>query len=358
MRPARTSTMPAHSPSPKRFGYREFDRQIEQVRVVGAEPPAAVPEGIEIVSVADRPELWREAYDPLALQAFDDMALDRPLLAIPRAMGARLALLAGGHVPRTRRRRDRRLRGLERDIDVPERAENALTAVLRGRRGRGIASSLKRTALAFAAANGIREIYTWTQQGNAGMRRLNEHLGYVERAVSISVRAPLPLSHALTARLRRPARAGRRGALSARDRGCGRRDHLPAAHCSTSGGPGTRVAFASRRRDDIVFSMLTARWGLSWSRRSTVFLSTSSTRASPTARTVAERVSFSKIAISPKNSPALSVPSWCSSPSAPVFTTSTLPVWTTYMLSPLAPSETITSLFTYCCPTWMLCSEP
>ncbi len=178
----------------ERFGYREFDRQIEQVRVVGAEPPAAVPEGIEIVSVADRRELWREAYDPLALQAFDDMALDRPVLAsleqwerdwLSWPEGMFLALDGGEIVG---------CAGLERDIDVPERAENALTAVLRGRRGRGIASSLKRTALAFAAANGIREIYTWTQQGNAGMRRLNEHLGYVERAVSISVRAPLPLT--------------------------------------------------------------------------------------------------------------------------------------------------------------------
>ncbi len=178
----------------ERFGYREFDRQIEQVRAIGAERPAAVPEGIEIVSVADRPELWREAYDPLALQAFADMALDRPLLAtleqwerdwLSWPEGTFLALADGEIVG---------CAGLERDTDVPERAENALTAVLRGRRGRGIASALKRMTLAYAAANGIREVYTWTQQGNAEMRRLNEHLGYVERAVSISVRAPLPLT--------------------------------------------------------------------------------------------------------------------------------------------------------------------
>jgi len=178
----------------ERFGYREFDRQIEQVRVIGAERPAAVPEGIEIVSVADRPELWREAYDPLALQAFADMALDRPLLAtleqwerdwLTWPEGTFLALADGEIVG---------CAGLERDTDVPDRAENALTAVLRGRRGRGIASALKRTALAYAAANGIREVYTWTQQANVEMRRLNEHLGYVERAVSISVRAPLPLT--------------------------------------------------------------------------------------------------------------------------------------------------------------------
>ena len=83
--------------------------------------------------------------------------------------------------------------GLERDDDEPMRAENALTAVLRGWRGRGIATALKQTALAFAAANGVRHIYTWTQTGNEGMRALNERLGYVYRGVSITVRADLPV---------------------------------------------------------------------------------------------------------------------------------------------------------------------
>jgi GNAT superfamily N-acetyltransferase len=83
--------------------------------------------------------------------------------------------------------------GVMRDADQPERAENTLTAVRREWRGRGVASALKRKALAFAAANGIREVYTWTQRGNEDMRRLNEHLGYVTRSESITLRAPLPL---------------------------------------------------------------------------------------------------------------------------------------------------------------------
>ena len=49
------------------------------------------------------------------------------------------------------------------------------------------------TTLAFAAANGVAEIYTWTQTGNEGMRALNERLGYVYRGVSITVRADLPI---------------------------------------------------------------------------------------------------------------------------------------------------------------------
>ena len=52
---------------------------------------------------------------------------------------------------------------------------------------------LKRMTLAWAAENGLREIYTWTQRGNEGMRAVNEKLGYVTRTVSIRVRGSLPL---------------------------------------------------------------------------------------------------------------------------------------------------------------------
>lgn len=173
----------------ERFGFREVDRQVEQVRVVGREePPVCVP-GTEIVPVGVQPELWRAAYDPLALQAFSDLALDAPVEAsleqwerdwLTWPEGTFVAL-AGGEVIGCA--------GLQRDADQPDRAEHALTAVRRDWRGRGVASALKRATLAFAAANGVREVYTWTQRGNDDMRRLNEHLGYVTRAWSITVRA-------------------------------------------------------------------------------------------------------------------------------------------------------------------------
>lgn len=176
-----------------RFGYREVDRQVEQVRSIGAEPWPAIPAGIEVVAVADRPELWAAAYDPLALQAFSDMALDRPLLATAEqwqrdwieSPEATFVALEDGRIVG--------IAGLQLDEDQPERAENALTATLRGWRGRGIGELLKRMALAWAAEHGIREVYTWTQQGNEAMRRLNARLGYVDRDVSITVRRTLPL---------------------------------------------------------------------------------------------------------------------------------------------------------------------
>jgi mycothiol synthase len=52
--------------------------------------------------------------------------------------------------------------GIHRDIDRPERGENALTAVRRDWRGRGIASH-------------------------------NEHLGYVRGHTSITMSRPLPM---------------------------------------------------------------------------------------------------------------------------------------------------------------------
>lgn len=177
----------------ERFGFVEVDRQVEQVRVVGDELWPEPQAGVEVVRVSERPELWRVAYETLALEALEDFALDEPLnvsldqwerewLAWPEAMF--LALSDGEVIG---------CAGLERDADNPARAENALTAVRRDRRGEGIAVLLKRCALACAAEHGIREVYTWTQRGNDAMRRLNERLDYVTRAESITVRAPLPL---------------------------------------------------------------------------------------------------------------------------------------------------------------------
>ena len=177
----------------RRFGFREVDRQIEQVRTIGAESMPAVPDGITVVTVAERPELWSAAYDPFALEAYADFATARPVvvsrdqwehdwLSWPEAM---FFALAGDEIIGCA--------GLEYDPDQPDRAEHALTAVARPWRRRGIASMLKRVTLAFAASNGVREVYTWTQLGNADMRALNERLGYVNRGLSLTVRAPLPL---------------------------------------------------------------------------------------------------------------------------------------------------------------------
>jgi GNAT superfamily N-acetyltransferase len=179
----------------ERFGFRETGRQVEQVRTIHAdEPPPRIPEGIELVSLAERPDLFRRTYDELALQAFEDMPTpvtisitqeiwEREWISWPEGS---FVALAGDELVGCA--------GLIRDDDRPDRAENSLTAVRRDRRGRGIARALKETTIAWASANGLTEVYTWTQTGNDNMRAVNEKLGYVTRDVSIMVRAPLPLA--------------------------------------------------------------------------------------------------------------------------------------------------------------------
>ncbi len=179
----------------ERYGFREVDRDVEQVRAVGNEPWPVSPQGIELVSVAERPELFTRIYHELAYEALQDFALDRPIhvsledwerewLTWPEGS---FVALAGGEIVGCA--------GLVKDHDRPDRAENSLTAVRRDWRRRGLATTLKRMTIAWAAENGVRELYTWTQTGNEGMRTVNEKLGYITRSVAVRVRGSLPLPH-------------------------------------------------------------------------------------------------------------------------------------------------------------------
>jgi GNAT superfamily N-acetyltransferase len=178
----------------ERFGFVEMDRQVEQVRQIGDEPWPAPPTEYKIVSVAERPELWTAAYHQVALTTIPDMDLpvalkvsaadwEKEWINDPAAM---FVAVAGDEVIG--------VAGLMLDSDRPERAEVAYTAVRREWRGKSVAATLKRASMAWAADHGITEIYTWTQRGNDSMRRLNEHLGFTYGIVSITMRAPLPLT--------------------------------------------------------------------------------------------------------------------------------------------------------------------
>jgi GNAT superfamily N-acetyltransferase len=179
-------------PFAERFGFRETDRQVEQVKHLGDEPdPPPLPDGIEVVTVAERPSLLREAY-PLACEGYSDMALELPAqISLETWLREEATLpdgsfvaLAGGEIVGWS--------GLvQHDNDGV--AEDGLTVTRRDWRHRGLATTLKRMELAWAAEHGFREVVTWTQQGNEGMRSINELLGYEYRDVSITMVAPLPL---------------------------------------------------------------------------------------------------------------------------------------------------------------------
>lgn len=168
-----------------RHGFVEVDREVEQVRTIADEPgPEPLP-GIEVVTLAEHPGLWSRAYEPFGREAMSDFALFAPL-EISRerwekewAGDPMFLALDGDEVVGCA--------GLFVDTDVPDRAEHALTAVRRSHRGRGLAVHLKQRTLHWAAEHGLREVYTWTQEGNTPMRTLNERLGFRDGIVSLTL---------------------------------------------------------------------------------------------------------------------------------------------------------------------------
>jgi GNAT superfamily N-acetyltransferase len=179
----------------ERFGFREIDRQVEQVRKIAAnEPQAVAPAGIELVPLAGRPDLSERLFEELAREAVEDFAVDRPIEIDAdvwktewlRDTSCSFVALADGAIVG--------LAGYEVDAEQPHRGENVLTAVRRDHRRRGIARAVKLAAIRLAAEHGLTELYTWTQQGNVAMQAVNRSLGYVDRDVTITVRGALPLT--------------------------------------------------------------------------------------------------------------------------------------------------------------------
>lgn len=174
----------------RRVGFDEVDREVEQTfRIDARVHPSPAPAGVEVVTAEDRPGLWEASYERFGLEALADFAVDAPLDVTPESWTRSwlsepmfLALHDGEVVG---------CAGLGLDPDQPQRAENGLTAVRRDWRRRGLAVHLKQVTLAWAAEHGIREVYTWTQDGNAAMRALNTRLGYATTRVGVQLARPL-----------------------------------------------------------------------------------------------------------------------------------------------------------------------
>jgi len=176
----------------RRFGFEEVDREVEQVIELGGRATGRLPPGVRLTTVAERPELLREAY-ALAVAGYADMAtwmpvtisLDEWLREEATLPEGSFVALAGDEIVG--------FSGLCRHSGDPGIAVDGLTVVARAWRRRGLAVALKRSELAWAAANGFREVVTWTQRGNEAMRAVNERLGYRYRKVELTVARALPL---------------------------------------------------------------------------------------------------------------------------------------------------------------------
>ncbi len=164
-----------------------FDRR--GYRVVGGEKAVALdletieapvpepPDGIRIVTRADRPDLTDMLY-PVGADAAEDIPgqpmrptyeqwrafdIDRPT-RVPEFFFIALA----GDEPV----------GYGSLDDLGRDAYNGLTAVARTWRRRGIATALKQTQIAAAKRAGFRRLITGSEERNTPMRTLNEKLGY------------------------------------------------------------------------------------------------------------------------------------------------------------------------------------
>jgi mycothiol synthase len=169
----------------ERRGFEEYGREVELVRGLrGDEETPAALNGIAIVELT--PDLRDAAY-ALTREAWQDLPTGFPVevpsydMWLEEDVSGPIAFAALD---------DGELVGFAALVqrDAPGLLEHGLTATRRTHRRRGIATALKRTQIAWAAANGYRELITFTQDGNEAMQSINLALGYEPQPAWIRVR--------------------------------------------------------------------------------------------------------------------------------------------------------------------------
>ena len=168
-------------------GFVETDRaKMVRLELAGlAAPPVRAPDGIRIVSLAERPDLVSGVHE-VAIEAFPDIpSEDEPIdvgtleafiardvdrVGMPKeAFFVALDEATGGAVGYA---------SLIFSAGSTIEAYHDMTAVRRAYRGRGIAGALKRATIAWAIANGLEALDTGNDEHNAPMRAVNLALGY------------------------------------------------------------------------------------------------------------------------------------------------------------------------------------
>jgi GNAT superfamily N-acetyltransferase len=174
----------------ERRGFERKGRQVELVREISPGEPE--PERIHGIDIVELREEHVEGAYAVAVECFPDMATSEPIPAPPfdiwrdDELGGPVTFVAldGNRVVGYASLMSRE--GLDDLLD------HGLTAVLRTHRGRGIATALKQAQIAWASRTRIRELSTWTQEGNAPMVAVNLKLGYRELPGIFNVRRSLP----------------------------------------------------------------------------------------------------------------------------------------------------------------------
>ncbi len=181
-------------------GFSELERSKSvRLELEGVTAPSVVvPPGIEITTLAARPDLI-EGVHAVALETFDDI----PGGDDPMAAGD-LAEFRARDVDRASIPKDAffvaidpetgRAVGYASLLIVPGSTTTAwhdMTAVLGAYRGRGIARVLKHATIAWAIDHGLTALETGNDEANAPMRAVNARLGYRPLPDEVTMRGPL-----------------------------------------------------------------------------------------------------------------------------------------------------------------------
>jgi len=163
----------------ERRGYEQVGAEkavsldLEGIRALAVEPPP----GVRIVSRAEEPDLLEGMYE-VCVEAEAD---------IPGHEGTRTFEEWRAHeIDKPSRRPELSFAAVAGDEVVGyaglqvfgDEAHHGLTAVKRAWRRRGVATALKRAAIAVAKDAGIRALVTESEERNLPMQRLNEKLGF------------------------------------------------------------------------------------------------------------------------------------------------------------------------------------
>jgi GNAT superfamily N-acetyltransferase len=180
-------------------GFEERERMKSvRLQLPGLTPPAVdAPEGIEITTLEDRPDLEAGLYD-VALETLPDIPGDGP--QAPGTLEEFVArdvrkpsIPAWGYAIALERATGRAVGYASLAIPggTPTLAWHHMTAVVRDWRGHGLATAMKRATIRAAIEHGLEALEGTNDVDNAPMRAVNRGLGYLPRPDEVIYRGPL-----------------------------------------------------------------------------------------------------------------------------------------------------------------------
>jgi mycothiol synthase len=175
------------------LGFTEHERaKALGLRLAGRAAPAIEPPpGYRITTLAAEPALERAVYE-VDVEAVPDIPnADGPTIVPPYEEWRALQVGQPGFSPEMLfiAVRDDEVAGYSLIAHVPDgTVEHHMTGVRTGHRGRGVASALKRAAIAWAVTESVGELITENAEDNVAMRAINRRLGYEPRPDWIAFR--------------------------------------------------------------------------------------------------------------------------------------------------------------------------